>query len=372
MEEKMKKMNKNLWFLVFLTPVVALILALIISLWLAELVILIITAVVIAIYIATAIGTSLKQVPNKFVWVTEIFGEYAKELKAGLNFIVPFGLEKISSQVFLGQQIMALYLDEQVKDGFGEGDVEFKDCSGVGVSAYLYFQLDDPKKATYEINALFEAIEEKADGILRVNFMMYTLDEAMNLKGKFNLYNIACYTDLKKNTVSVLPNNTVPALPNNTTADATKEDFENSDFYLSLKEFGVTPKSFVIADFRLPQGIIDQRAKKLEIEKDLEVAKVTLIKSRTEKKTAIVQAEGRSQAKILEGKGEAGRIGAILLSLKLEPEQSARYLTEMRKWDAISESKSADKVILIEENGQASSGAKFGTGFSAASKPQKT
>ncbi len=353
MEEKMKKKMKTLWFLVFLTPVVTLVLALIISLWLAKPVILIIAAVIIVAYIVTAIASSLKQVPNNNVWVTEIFGAYAEELKAGLNWIIPFGLEKIKSAVYLGQQIMTLYLDEQVTDGYGEGDVEFKDCSGVGVSAYLYFQLDDPKKATYEINALFEAIEEKADGILRVNFMMYTLDEAMNLKGKFNLYNIACYTDLKDGTAPVV----------------TLTDFENSEFYKTLKDFGVTPKSFVISDFRLPQSIIDQRMKKLEIEKDLEVSGVALKKAKIDKKTVIVQAEGKKEAKILDGQGEAGRVSAILSSLKLDAVQSARYLTQMRKWDAIAESKSADKVILIEENGQASSGAKFGTGFSAANKP---
>jgi len=313
--------------------------------------ILIVIATVVVI-IVSAFATSFKIVPESYEYVIESFGEYSEILDAGPHLILPFGIQRIRAKVYLGQQMMKLYLDEQVPGSFGGGDVEFKDCSGVGVNAFLYFKIIDSYKATYGVSDLFEAVEEKADGVLRTNFMMYNLDEAMNLKGKFSMENIACYVNLVSGSA-----------PANL-----HDDYLRSEFYTGLTEFGVEPKSFVVADFRLPQEIIDQRQKKLVAEKDKEVAQVEYDKSLIEKRTTVVRAEAKKDARTLEGDGEASYIERILKAANLQTGQSGAYLAEMAKWRAISDSQSGDKVILIEGNGEAGTGAKFGTGLSATKK----
>lgn len=341
--------RKKAWVLAVIVPSIVLILAAIafaiFGLVIAALILLALSIILWTI----AISTALKIVPENYEYVVELFGEYDDILDPGLRLISPFGIEKIRSRVFLGQQMMRLYLDEQVPGSFGGGDVEFINCSGVGVNAFFYFKIENSYKATYEVIDLFEAIEEKADGILRTNFMMYNLDEAMNLKGRFNLENIACFTDLRLGTTS-------PTLQN---------DFLNSEFYLGMKEFGVEPKSFVVSDFRLPQDVIDQRQKKLIADKDKEVAQVEYDKAEIEKKTMVVRAQAKKDSRVLEGDGEAHYIQRVLAAANLNSSQNAAYLTEMAKWKAISESKSGEKVILVEGSGEAGNGAKFGTGLSA-------
>ncbi len=350
------KNPKTLWFLVKLIPVVAFLLALIIGALVNEFIkVLLIATISFVIYWILALLTSYKSVPTMERWITELYGNFERELKAGPNFILPFGIETIKSKVFMGQQMMELYLNKDVQNGYGAGDVEFSDCSGMAVKAFFYFKINDAYKATYKIFDLFDAVEEKVDSILRINFMFYTLDQAMNLQGKFNLESIACYVNLISEPIPV-------------PADLHAK-YLLSPFYLEFAEFGIEAKSFVISDFNMSDDIKKQRERKLIVSADVEVAKSNLIKARIEKKTLIVGAEAKKEAKVLEGQGAASKISAVSKAVGLRPEQAAKYLTEELKWSAIAESKSTDKVILIEGNGgNASNGAKFGAGYGAVKK----
>ncbi|MFZ4631643.1 MAG: SPFH domain-containing protein [Patescibacteria group bacterium] len=328
---------------------------------------LLVFGVVFVASIVFMLKTSIIQVSQNEIWVTEIWGKYFDEdtnqLKPGLHFLIPFGIEQVKSCVYMGQQMMKLYLDEKIEDGHGGGDVEFKDCSNIGVSAYLYFKIEDANKATYEVANVFSAIEEKADGILRINFMMYSLDEAMNLKGKLNMSTISCFTNL-----------TAPTPP--AIVMPTQLDLEASEFYTSLMAFGVKPLSFVISDFRLPENVVKERQKTLMAETEKKVTEINLKKADVEKNIAVVQAKAKSEitviqaeadkkAKVLSGQGEAKKIKSILAASNLTPGQSAAFLAETKKWDAITASGSNDKVILLDGNSDAAQGARFGVGLNA-------
>lgn len=299
--------------------------------------------------------TAYQAVPTKEIWITEIFGKFHRQLQPGFNILIP-GIEKIRSEVYMGQQMMELYMDNKFHGGYGDGDVEFKDCSGVGVKAFFYFKINDAKKATYEITEIFDAIAEKADSVLRINFMMYTLDQAMSLQGRLNLENIACYVDLSTEANKIAP-------------DELHDSYLKSEFKVAFDEIGIEPKCFVISDFNLPASIKDQRDQTLKAEKEKEVAQIALEVSRIEKKTSIVKAEALKQAKVLEGEGEASKISAVLKVADLPQDQVAKYLTEGLKWEAVSKSKATDKVILISEgDGTSANGAKFGAGSGAVQK----
>lgn len=309
--------------------------------------------------------SNTQKVSNEWNAVTEVLGQYGRTLEPGLHFLWPFCEETVSI-VYMGQQMMDLDLVEFDADGKVIDGLEFKDCSEIGVKATFYYQITKAKEATYNINNLHGAISEKAESVLRENFVLYNLDEAMSFKNKFNKETISCYTNL----VPVVTNPPTPIVM------PTQAEYEASEFYLSLTGFGVTPKKFSIAKYYLPEKIILQREKKLNIDTEIDLAglelkkakaiqKAEVVKAETEEKTTIIKARGKSRAQQLAGEGEAKKIVSILGAASLQAGQSAGVITELAKWDAISNSKSTDKVIIVEGKSEVANGAAFGTGAHA-------
>lgn len=282
-------------------------------------------------------------VPQQHEYVVEIFGRYiGRPLSAGPYVFFPwFGFVVIRLDAYIGDQQMKLYLDDNINEGYGGDDVKFKDCSS-SLVAHLYFRIVDSKSAAYAIDDLYEALEQKADNLLRSFLGIYTLNEVIKLKGVFSLESIAVMADF-------CPNETVSkeALPL-VQADIDKK-WPESDFCLSLTRWGVKPISLVITDVKLT----------LEIEQMWQA----ILAAETRKKATIIRAEGEKQSEILDGEGKAAKIKAII-NAGVSGEKATDYLVQDKKWEAIQNSQSSDKVIIIEGNDSvAGQGAKLGAGL---------
>ena len=283
-------------------------------------------------------------VPQQYEYVIEIFGRYiGKPLGAGPYLFFPlFGFVVIRFEVFLGDQLMELYLDDDVDEGFGGDDVKFKDCSS-SLVAHLYFRIADSQSSSYNINELFPALEQKADNLLRSFLGIYTLEDTIKLKGVFNLEAMAVMADF-------CPHETVSkeALPL-LQVDIDKK-WPESDFYRSRTRWGVKPISLVITDVKLTP--------------ELEKMWQAILAAETSKKTTIIRAEGEKQSEILDGEGRAAKIRAII-NAGVSGDKTADYLVQDKKWEAIQKSQSSDKVIIIEgnDNSIAGQGAKLGVGL---------
>ncbi len=315
------------------------------------------------------VKSSIEEVKETWNVVTELFGQYERILGPGIHFLWPF-CEKAVSRVYMGEEMMDLNLvkfdaDNKVIDG-----LEFKDCSEIGVKACLYYQIVDAKAATYNISDLLGAISEKAESVLRGNLVIYNLDDAMSFRDKFTKEIIACFTNL-------VPDQTTPPTP---VAMPTQAEYEASEFYLSLMRLGVMPQQFSIAKYYLPEKIIAQREKKLNMDTEIKVAELELkkakviqkaevVKAQTEEKTTVIKARGKSRAQELVGVGDAKKITSILTAADLQAGQSAGVIAELAKWDAISNSKSNEKVILLEGKSEVANGAAFGVGAHATNPP---
>lgn len=321
------------------------------------------------ILLVISIGGSLKKVPQNEEWRTSLFGKKYRLLEAGPNFILPFNLEVIESQVFMGIQKMELNLDSTVDPGTNE--VEFKDCSGVGVKAFFYFKFNDSEKATYNVEDPFSFIKEKCLSVLRDNLALYKINDALLLKNNFNKEVVACAFDLK------------PYLKNPKNIPDLKIPYENSEFYEMMKNIGVEPKDFDISSFRLTEKIIQERERTLAINASMDVAigekKIASVKKKTiridaeaKKEKDILDAEGTKQAKILEGEGEGSRISSILAASGVSSEEAASFINNNKKWDAISQAKSTDKVIFLDGNSEATRGAAFGVGVNSSRNSSST
>jgi len=314
-----------------------------------------------------AINQGWTQVPEKMQYIIEIYGNYIDyPVEEGLVVLFPwFGFMRVRSRVLVSEQIMKLYLNHKVTTGFGGGDIEFKDCS-TSVAAFLYFRIDDSYKATYEVANVLKAIEEKAEAHLRAFLGLYTLDQAISLKEKFNLRAIVCGLDYSN-----------PAA----TPDIDEDAYKNCEFYLDLSRWGVTPLSYAISDIDVPETVKVQRERKLIAEKDLQVAVIEKEKVAVEKDTAVIKAQAKKEARILEGEGEEKYLTSQgtglstkvkkIISSGIPESHAAHVLVSEMKWNAVSESTTADKIILDSGSSQAGAGVEFGAGFSASGSSQK-
>ena len=256
------------------------------------------------------------------VVIVERLGKFDRVLESGFNFIIPIIdtprgiLWKTTQKTLDGQaysfvkQIDRIDLRETVYD-FPRQNVITKDNVSISINALLYFQIVDPKSATYEIQNLPDAIEKLTQTTLR------------NLVGQI---------DLDETLVS--------------------RDKINQELRIILDEatnkWGVKISRVELQDIIPPVDIQTAMEKQMKAERDRRAAileaeglkKSAILKAEGEKESAIniaegqkqaaiLKAEGVAQARIVEADGEKQAIEKIIKALE-DKGQPDKYLIAMK------------------------------------------
>ena len=111
--------------------------------------ILIIVVAVVAAVMFLGFGRTVRIVPQARAYVVERLGSYSRTLDAGLNSVVPF-IDRVRARVDLREQVVS----------FAPQPVITEDNLVVHIDTVLYFQVTDPRAATYEIANFIQAIEQ--------------------------------------------------------------------------------------------------------------------------------------------------------------------------------------------------------------------
>lgn len=300
--------------------------------------------------------------PHMHEDIVEFMGQYVgAPLKPGPHILFPYlGLEIIVSRVFMGEQKLALYLDE--KEG-NSGDVEFQDCSA-SLKAFFFFQIYDSEKAAYDIDNILGALEEKAEHILRAFFGSYTLDDAIAMKTYFHIENVASLLDVSSDS----PNRKL-SQEEFAQLNVSKEEAEKTNFYVTLNSWGVAPKSFAISDIETPKYIKEQRSRVLIADKDMHVAKIDNLTAAEKAKKTVIEAKAEKSKLRIIGEGRAQALKAVVDKSGLAKEAIADYLVQTAKWEALG--KNAHVTIIEDGGGKVSDGVKIGVGIGAVAKKEK-
>lgn len=293
-------------------------------------------------------------------YISEVFGKYyGKPMEPGLYFIMPFGIEKIKAKLFMGDEKLELYLDENKKDKNGGGDVEFSDCSS-SITAFFFYKIVDAYKAYYNVGDVNKSIEEKADEVLRKFLGGFKLDDAMKQKNAFSIETIACLANHDTQLRSV-----------------TREQYKATEFYETLTSWGVEPMSFSITDISLTPHLREVRELVLTAEKNAQVAEINEKKEEIERRIAIIKATATRDALILKGEGEAAA-SAKTLELVIETLKQkgvseleiGQIVVELKKWNAVETLGNTEGNVLIVDSGS-DSATSFGAKFAAGSEIYK-
>ena len=206
------------------------------------------------ITVALLLLRSIRIIPQATAGVVERLGRYHKTLNAGVNLVFPF-IDVIRRSVDLREQVV----------DFQPQSVITEDNLVISIDTVIYYQVTDPKSATYEIANFVLGIEQLTVTTLRNKVGSLDLEDALTSREEING---ALRTVLD---------------------DATGR-------------WGVRVNRVEIRDIVPPESVRESMEKQMKAERDKRAA--ILIAEGT-KQSDILTAEGNKQAEILRAEGDA-------------------------------------------------------------------
>src|SRR5436853_3755869 len=130
---------------------------------------------VVAIFVLIVLGRTIRIVPQARAGVIERLGRYSRTLDAGLTIVVPF-VDRLRPLIDLREQVVS----------FRPQPVITEDNLVVSIDSVIYFQVTDPKAASYEIANYIQAIEQLTVTTLRNVVGGMTLEDTLTSRDQIN------------------------------------------------------------------------------------------------------------------------------------------------------------------------------------------
>src|SRR5690349_19396427 len=249
-----------------------------------------IAAIVVAVVVLFTIIRMVRIVPQARAAVVERLGRYIRTQGPGLTMLLPF-VDRMRPLIDLREQVVS----------FPPQPVITSDNLTVAIDSVIYFQVTDPRAASYEIANYIQAVEQLTITTLRNVVGSLNLEQALTSRDSIN-------TQLR----GVLDEATGP--------------------------WGIRVARVEIKAIDPPPSIQDAMEKQMRADRD---KRAIILSAEGQREAAIKSAEGQKAAQILAAEGQ--KQAAILAAeaerqsriLKAEGERAARYLAAQGQAKAI-------------------------------------
>src|SRR3954462_9703403 len=230
-----------------------------------------IVSLVVALFVLVALARTIRIVPQARAGVVERLGRYSRTLNPGLTIVVPF-VDRVRDMIDLREQVVS----------FQPQPVITEDNLVVSIDTVIYFQVTDPKAATYEIANYIQGIEQLTVTTLRNVIGGMALEETLTSRDQIN-------GQLR----GVLDEAT--------------------------GKWGIRVNRVELKAVDPPATIKDAMEKQMRAERDRRAAILTaegvkqsaILTAEGEKQSAILKAQGRREAQILEAEGQSKAIETV-------------------------------------------------------------
>ena len=239
---------------------------------------------VIAFVFVTALIKTFRIVPQARVGIIQRLGNFHRSAESGLTVVIPF-IDKMLPLLDLREQVVS----------FQPQAVITSDNVTINVSSVIYYQILDPKAATYQVANLLPAMEQIAQTTLRNVMGSLTLDSSLTSRDEINM-----------RLRSVL--------------DEVTEKWGVRITRVELKDIS-PPKDIQIAMEKQMQAERNKRAAILTAEGEAQAA---ILRADGEKKALILSSEGQRQSSILRAEGE----GKALITMQEAQAEAVRLVFE--------------------------------------------
>jgi regulator of protease activity HflC (stomatin/prohibitin superfamily) len=233
----------------------------------AELIVLLVVAALVLLVLARTI----RIIPQARAGVVERFGRYSRTLNAGLTIVVPF-VDRIREMIDLREQVVS----------FQPQPVITEDNVVVSIDTVIYFQVTEPKAATYEIANYIQAIEQLTVTTLRNVIGGIDLEETLTSRDQIN-QQLRGVLDEATGKWGIRVNR------------------------VELK--AIDPPASIQAS--MEQQLRAERDKRAAILNAEGVKQAQILTAEGEKQSSILRAEGQRQATILAAEGQAKAIDTV-------------------------------------------------------------
>ena len=132
-------------------------------------------AAAVFIFVLVVIVRPIRIIPQATAGVVERLGRYHKTLMPGLNLLVPF-IDRVRPLIDMREQVVS----------FPPQPVITEDNLVVSIDTVIYFQVTDPRAATYEIRNYLGAVEQLTTTTLRNVVGGLNLEEALTSRDEIN------------------------------------------------------------------------------------------------------------------------------------------------------------------------------------------
>ncbi len=256
---------------------------------------------VLALFALFIAAMTVKIIPQARAGVVERLGRYQRTLDPGLALVIPF-IDRVRPLIDLREQVVS----------FPPQPVITEDNLVVNIDTVIYFQVTDPRAATYEIADYIGAIEQLTVTTLRNVIGGMTLEETLTSRDKIS-----------------------------------------SALRIALDEatgkWGVRVNRVELKAVDPPVSIQDAMEKQMRAERDRRAAILTaegvkqsqILTAEGEKQSAILRAEGRREAQVLEAEGQSKAIDTVFEAIhrgdadpKLLAYQYLQMLPQIAQGDA--------------------------------------
>src|SRR5881296_1832785 len=130
---------------------------------------------VVAFFVLVTLARTIRIVPQARAGVIERLGRYQRTLTPGLAIVVPF-VDRLRPLIDLREQVVS----------FRPQPVITEDNLVVNIDSVIYFQVTEPKSATYEIANYIQAIEQLTVTTLRNVIGGLTLEQTLTSRDEIN------------------------------------------------------------------------------------------------------------------------------------------------------------------------------------------
>ena len=274
---------------------------------------LIVLAAVLFLVLVT-IARTIRIVPQARAGVVERLGRYSRTLNPGLTIVVPF-VDRIREMIDMREQVVS----------FQPQPVITEDNLVVSIDTVIYFQVTEPKAATYEIANYIQAIEQLTVTTLRNVIGGMQLEETLTSRDQIN-------TQLR----GVLDEAT--------------------------GKWGIRVNRVELKAVDPPASIKESMEKQMRADRDKRAAILNaegvkqsqILTAEGEKQSAILKAEGKRQATILEAEGQARAIDTVFNAIhEGKPDQGLLAYQYLQILPQIAQGESNKMWIIPSELTQA-------------------
>ena len=234
-----------------------------------------IVVVAVVLFFLLVLARTIKVIPQARAGVVERLGRFHKTLTPGLTLVVPF-IDKLAPLIDLREQVVS----------FEPQPVITEDNLVVSIDSVIFFQVTDPKAATYEIADFIRGIEQLTVTTLRNVIGGMALERTLTSRDEIN-------SQLR----GVLDEAT--------------------------GKWGIRVNRVELKAIDPPMSIQETMEKQMRADREKRAAILTaegvkqsaILTAEGEKQSAILRAEGQRQSTILQAEGQAQAIDTVFKAI---------------------------------------------------------